>query len=192
MRITESRIRQIIREEARRAFRDDLDEGFLEKGLDFIGRKNPFGRTVKERAQDLLRLPNIDKIVMNPDRDIARLKAITKMGDNEAAEELSFIQSVENHSKDFTSREMKNFRDKQDREREADARMRGEEELKRKREREDRDRESIERAKRAAAMERVPVGENPDTGEVEYVTRAAYDRGERRGQEARYFERRHR
>jgi len=181
MRITESQLRRIIREE----ITSSMHESFLSKTADFFGSSNKTGRDVKSRAGDLLYHPNFER--WHESNKSANWKQklldIRKMGQHTAAEELKTVQQAEKQFEEWLNRheveaEVKRQNDPARKKKEADERKKQQEEqaLADELDRNERKRKAYERKfARDQENDLVATGEDA-SGNLIYITRADYDR----------------
>jgi hypothetical protein len=178
MRITESQLRRIIREE----ITSSMHESFLSKTADFFGSRNKSGRDVKERAARLLQYPdfdewnNITKLATDYER---KLRDITKMGEHTAAEELELVQGAEKMYKEWSKRQADAWHAERKREYQDDLRRRNAKEAERVRKHKELEKEeelAREREiQRKLDDELIAVGVDASDYGV-YTTRADYER----------------
>lgn len=92
--LTESYLRNIIKEEITSV----LQEGFMDKTLDFFGRKHPMGRTIRDRAREIRNNPNWDSSSL---KNIygKKINQIIASGDNEAVTYADLLKTIEDQFK---------------------------------------------------------------------------------------------
>jgi len=177
MRITESQLRRIIREE----ITSSMHESFLSKTADFFGSRNKSGRDVKERAADLLRRSDFDEWnkIFKPGPDYERkLRDITKMGEHTAAEEFELVQGAEKMYREWSKRQADAEQDERDRKYQDDLRRRNAKEAERVRKDKELEKEREQRIQRKLDDELIATGEDA-SGNLIYTDRADYERQRR-------------
>ena len=92
--LTEAYLRNIIKEEITSV----LQEGFMDKTLDFFGRKHPMGRTIRDRAREIRNNPNWDSSSL---KNIygKKINQIIASGDNEAVTYADLLKTIEDQFK---------------------------------------------------------------------------------------------
>lgn len=171
MRITESRLRRIISEEAAAT----LQESFLSKAADFFGSSNRTGTDVKMRAFDLLDHASFERWPGASTWE-RKLRDITKMGQHTAAERLGAVQGAEEAFKSWLRRDAETRASAEDAKwKSAEARrQRDDKESWRKADAES-ERRREEFRKKLESEDLVPTGEDA-SGNLMYTTRDDFER----------------
>ena len=92
--LTESYLRNIIKEELNSV----LQEGFMDKTLDFFGRKHPMGRSIRDRAREIRDNPNWDSSSLKHIYG-KKINQIIASGDNEAVTYADILKTIEDQFK---------------------------------------------------------------------------------------------
>ena len=92
--LTEAYLRNIIKEEITSV----LQEGFMDKTLDFFGRKHPMGRTIRDRAREIRNNPNWDSSSLKHIYG-KKINQIIASGDNEAVTYADLLKTIEDQFK---------------------------------------------------------------------------------------------
>jgi len=94
MKLTETYLRRVIKEEITSV----LQEGFMDKTLDFFGRKDPMGKKIRDRARELRDNPkwNGSNLARTYGKQIIQM---INAGDNEAVTYADQLKDIEDQFK---------------------------------------------------------------------------------------------
>jgi hypothetical protein len=182
MRITEARLKSIIRSE----FKGVMQEGIVDSTLDMFGVSDDFGRKVRMKAIELANEPQFDEWTTSYMGSVyaPQIQKVRKMGPNSAAAESKMvdnaIKSFEEWQRRGVQQRTDDYRRKQDAEQEEYRRKRDKEEAEYRAKSKLEDEERKRELQRRINAELVATGEDVH-GNVVYTTRGDYEDAARSG-----------
>lgn len=186
MRITEARLKSIIRSEIRSVMR----EGFVDSALDLFNVSNKQGGDVRRKALELMLEPQFDEWSTSfmGSHYLPQLMKVKKMGDNSAGAEAAMVNNAYKSFEEWQERGVQSrsddFRKKQEVEQSAYRRQRDKEEAAYRAKRKLEDEERAREVQRRINAELVATGEDVH-GNVTYTTRGDYEASASRGESPR-------
>ena len=114
MKLTETYLRKVIKEEVQAV----LQEGFMDKTLDFFGKGNEGGRAIRMRARELKSNPNWDSSSLKGIYG-KKIDQIIAAGNNEAVNYADILKTIEDQFEKQIDNEIELNKDKASRDAEA-------------------------------------------------------------------------